>query len=222
MRVGIIAILFLTCTASNSLFAQQGKQTRNGLVETRDHRGIIKEASYFKNDTLNGESIKYFNNGKIYIKGAYKDGLADGDFYYYDSRGRQTLYLHFTHGVRDVFKSYWSNGNVRLSATFRNGFIENELTTYYRNGKLESRVAYKEGKILTAFRKFDKEGRVKLIMFPLSSTRDIFVLIEYFDKKGNTIKSKKINDRPMSYYLFGPEVHQSGELTVPSEDLLRY
>jgi antitoxin component YwqK of YwqJK toxin-antitoxin module len=86
------------------------------------------------------------------------------------------------------------------------------MRVYYKNHQLESVTLFREGKILSALRKYDKKGNLQVMMYPLDTNRDAFVRIEYLDHMGKIQKSQAINEKPFSYYLFGASVHRSGPL----------
>jgi antitoxin component YwqK of YwqJK toxin-antitoxin module len=208
------SIIFLTSILLLAVHvnAQLTTPLRQGLVVVKNDRGKIIEQSNYVNDTLHGESIKWHQNGKLYIKCSYDKGRLDGEWFYYNKKGKLAIHSHFIEGVRDVFRSYWKNGNERIIAHFANGLIDGEMKTYYKNGKVESTVLYRRGGILSVLRKYDKNGNLIVLMYPIDTTRDRFTSIEYFDSHGKVKKRQTINERPISYYLFGPDVHRSGPL----------
>jgi antitoxin component YwqK of YwqJK toxin-antitoxin module len=207
-HIFLISALLLMVHAN----AQTKDTIRQGLIVVKNERGKIVEQSNFANDTLQGESIKYYKNGKVFIRCFYEKGQLDGDWFYYHKTGKLAIHSHFTKGVRDTFKSYYENGNERITAHFANGLIDGEMKTYYKTGKIESTVLYQKGGILSALRNYDKKGNLIIMKFPIDTTRDRFIGIDYLDSHGNVKKSQSINELPISYYLFGADVHRSGPL----------
>jgi antitoxin component YwqK of YwqJK toxin-antitoxin module len=192
--------------------AQTNGSLRQGLIVVKNDRGKIIEQSNYVNDTLQGESVNYYKNGNGFIRCLYEKGQLDGDWFYYHKTGKLAIHSHFTKGIRDTFKSYHENGNERITAHFVSGLIDGEMKTYHKNGKVESTVLYRRGGILSALRKYDKKGNLILMMSPIVTTRDKFISIQYLDLHGNVKKSQSINELPISYYLFGADVHRSGPL----------
>ena len=49
------------------------------------------------------------------------------------------------HGAQ---KEYWENGNLKASMNFKNGILEEELTSYYNDGAILRKEIYENGKLL--------------------------------------------------------------------------
>lgn len=76
-----------------------------------------------KQGKLDGESVAYLN-GKVNIKGEFKNGLREGSLTY-----------------------YYPNGAVKSKGVYINDKIEGELLNYFENGTLRYKGFYKKGKL---------------------------------------------------------------------------
>jgi antitoxin component YwqK of YwqJK toxin-antitoxin module len=67
-----------------------------------------------------GEYMEYYNNGNLYLKCNYINGVKDGDSY-----------------------QYHENGKIFISSTYVNGKLEGEIRIYSDNGVLSDLLYYK-------------------------------------------------------------------------------
>jgi TonB family protein len=96
----LIVILLLLITSS--IKAQETSETHHSLT---------------KGDTLNGEWIRYYENGKIEIKGSYLNGKKHGEWTYFYKNGQ----------IKQQGKYVLNNQSGKWLSYFENGEIKEEL-----------------------------------------------------------------------------------------------
>jgi antitoxin component YwqK of YwqJK toxin-antitoxin module len=69
----------------------------------------------------NGSSLSFYPDGEIAEEVWWKEDMKDG-----------------------VWKQYFENGRLKLSAAYRNGKLEGEIITYYPDGKKETEGKYRQ------------------------------------------------------------------------------
>ncbi|MEZ5050720.1 MAG: hypothetical protein R2766_13830 [Saprospiraceae bacterium] len=97
-----------------------GKQGVWFFFERSD--SVVHSMKYYSNDTLNGDFILYWRNGKISDKGQYLKGELQGKHY-----------------------GYWENGQLRYEVNYLNGALNGLSVTFDSNGNLTSREYYIQG-----------------------------------------------------------------------------
>jgi hypothetical protein len=91
---------------------------------------------------------EYWNNGNLYSKGSYKNGIKEGYWEYYkdgqlDSKGS------FKNGEWDgIWECYYSNGQLESKGSYKNGLRYGIWEEYYINGNLEFKGLYKNDELV--------------------------------------------------------------------------
>lgn len=89
-------------------------------IKTYYHKnGKIKEICEIAHGKKNGEYTEYYESGKIFSKGRYKDNLLD-----------------------DEITNYFEKGNISMISHFRDGIQNGEMSLFYETGELQSKVKY--------------------------------------------------------------------------------
>lgn len=121
-KTGYWKFLYSGSSATKSEGNYNDKGERTGPWKYYYENGNVKEVCTFKNDKLDGEYFKYYNNGKPMEHLFYKEGKYDG------------------------FQSvYYSNGSLKNTYNYKNDIQDGEETGYYKNGKVNYKVNSKQG-----------------------------------------------------------------------------
>lgn len=175
--------------SSIAQYDENGKE--NGMIEKFDSEGKKYITYYFKKGNLekmevmdkSGAIIKtttksgkkfnyesYYPTRILYSEGVYLDGLAEGEWKYYDEYGVISKIEHYKAGeVQDSIVAYHPNGKIYYIAKYKDGkedgvYLEyniygelhqegryasgepvNDWYTYYPDGSLEEEYAFKNG-----------------------------------------------------------------------------
>jgi antitoxin component YwqK of YwqJK toxin-antitoxin module len=143
--------------------------------------GKIEQEANYKNNKLDGKLINYFRNGAINSQYEY---CADTVFLIeraYDAEGVQTL-----DNGKGVLVSYFPTGEIQYIGHYENSKKHGECTWFYKNGIVEDRIIYKNGKPFTHLESYDKEG-VKRNGGTLENGNGSWIL--YYDN--NAIKEER-------------------------------
>lgn len=103
----------------------------DGLYETYyesdDESGkpsLLASRYYMKNNKINGLRIEYYDNGQLWLKCNYKDGLKDGAFEeYYETENSDEMILwrkgFYINGKRSgLYQTFDINGNIIESINY--------------------------------------------------------------------------------------------------------
>lgn len=189
IKIRLFTLLLLSsCTNSEVINRYENGQVKlecslnnNGLRDGRcTHyfsNGNVKSINQFENDTLNGVSKYFHENGLLSWSVHYDYGLKNGNVKYYDSLGNIYQSLFFKenkpHGKN---YTYYPNGEIKDELIYNEGIPIGVHSTYFKNGNIGRKVTLNNNGELIDYVKFDSLGNV------VSS----FLKLKYFIKKNNT------------------------------------
>ncbi len=115
------------------------EKTQQKVAEVEFHpNGQAKIDKRFVNDTLQGESWCYYEDGKPWSLNTFKDGLNYGPY-----------------------KTWHENGQLYIQGQFVEGRKTGEWFTYFSNGSLNTRGFYKEDEKVGIWNSYNLEGTMK-------------------------------------------------------------
>ena len=131
IRILATALLALSLTVSGAFATQLNDLMRtDGLWYKKDtdvpFTGKVDQGlsrGELKNGEREGHWVIYYENGRLWYKGAYKNGKQEGPWLWYHDNGQ-----------------LWSEG------AYKNGKFEGPWVAYYDDGQLWSKGTYKNGK----------------------------------------------------------------------------
>ncbi len=125
--------------------------------------GTLKESGNFKDDTYliknfwdkdgkqiiengNGDYLVKYDNGVVATKGAYVNGLKNGNWIYrYESdQLAQESYFEFGVAQGDI-KNYFPNGALQIEGKYENNLEHGLWRWYFEGGQTESEVEFVHG-----------------------------------------------------------------------------
>jgi len=113
--------------------------TSQKVAEVEFHpNGQPKIDKRFVNDTLQGESWCYYENGNPWSLNTFKDGLNHGPY-----------------------KTWHDNGQLYIEGQYQNGLKSGEWFTYYANGGLNTRGSYNLDEKVGVWNSYNLEGTMK-------------------------------------------------------------
>lgn len=85
----------------------------SGLVQFYNEENVLKEESVFLNGERNGQGKSYHSDGKTVAGvGNYKNGMAQGTFYFYTEQGNVWKEITFEDGIRTILRLYEGDHNL--------------------------------------------------------------------------------------------------------------
>jgi len=109
------------------------------IAEVEFHpNGQPKIDKRFVNDTLQGESWCYYDNGNPWSLNTFEGGLNHG-----------------------VYKTWHENGQLYIQGQFEHGVKTGEWFTYYANGSLNTRGFYRNDEKVGVWNSYNLEGTMK-------------------------------------------------------------
>jgi len=119
---------------------------RQGWCEGYTPEGKLFEKAFYKNDTLDGERILYYDNGKKESIEHYKNGIHEGIYqHFYENGVLQMEGLYRNDKMCCEWKAYYPTSELKEIVTFKNNEENGPFTEYYKNGTLKTRGNYLNG-----------------------------------------------------------------------------
>jgi antitoxin component YwqK of YwqJK toxin-antitoxin module len=114
-------------------------QSGHKVAEVEFHpNGQPKIDKRFMNDTLQGESWCYYENGRPWSLNTFDAGLNHGSY-----------------------KTWHENGQLYIQGQFEHGQKSGEWFTYYANGSLNTRGFYRNDEKVGVWNSYNLEGTMK-------------------------------------------------------------
>ena len=138
-----------TLSSNGSTLELLGQIPDGPVKEFNENDQVVMEAEY-KDNKLNGEMVRYNEEGEMISRETFSGGMLQGEAHYYQYRRGQKLKADCTyknsllHGPRLV---YYEDGTLKLEENYRHGKLSGQRSSYYENGKLESRENFLDGKL---------------------------------------------------------------------------
>lgn len=136
--------------ASNGVTLELLGQIPDGPVKEFDDNGQLRTEAVYQNNKLNGEILRYGDDGALLSREQYKEGLLQGPAEYYIpvKEGQMTARCFYRNSRLEGERTLTQpDGSLRQQEYYKNGRLNGERTCYYSSGKLESREQYEEGKL---------------------------------------------------------------------------
>lgn len=109
------------------------------IAEVEFHpNGQPKIDKRFVNDTLQGESWCYYDNGSPWSLNTFEHGLNHG-----------------------IYKTWHENGQLYIQGQFERGVKTGEWFTYYANGSINTRGFYQNDEKVGVWNSYNLEGTMK-------------------------------------------------------------
>lgn len=147
----IILILVLSCQKSK--IEVQNLELKEGLLYSKNYpyTGIClnmfgNSISNVVEGELNGETIIYYKNGTILMRGQFNSNLQHGTWKEYSENERIISEKDYILGNLDgIFKIFYENGILKTKREFKNNNPNGKTEYYFENGVIQSVAYYKNG-----------------------------------------------------------------------------
>jgi antitoxin component YwqK of YwqJK toxin-antitoxin module len=128
-------------------FYESKNHQKNGSYTAFYPSGKIREKCQYKNGTLTGKRILYYENGQIEIEETYSpSGLLHGPYYIYYDNGKLKLEKSYSENVMEgILKTYYPDGTLKEEVTMSNNTENGPFSEYYQNGQLHWKGTYRNG-----------------------------------------------------------------------------
>lgn len=135
---------------------------KQGEWKTYYTNGQVAKVENFRNDTLNGKSFYFDENGNMKGKLFYTMGLKVDSSIMYFSNGRINMeeWKDSVGKTQGLFRVYHENGQLSQLGFMNDNYLDDTCKTFFDNGQLKSIEFYKERKKEGRWQYFSKEGNL--------------------------------------------------------------
>ncbi|GAB3738480.1 hypothetical protein GCM10027594_18950 [Hymenobacter agri] len=198
----------IAVVCNNSLFADSELtplDSLNGEIKRFYKSGKLKEVALYEKGLRNGITITYNPNGSLNYEATYKAGKLNGLYKHYD-KGLLVKQINYSDGFYNGEWIAYRKGHKTIEAQFAMGRLNGWYYDYYfKSGRIQRKAFYRDGGIVSGEFLYGEDGCLKyeMICNHSDTTPNHLVMQVFYDKQGNTTGRKKIDQYPITKYLFG-------------------
>lgn len=189
----------------------------NGPIELIYPNGKIKVKGSFKNGKLNGSYISYFPNGKIRSMRSFVDDNLEGELKYYYPNGKTENEYMFVNDLKHgKVKYYYENGNLRREIDYVKGKMEGKDIFYFENKQTEKINENKDDNLEGKSTLYAETGDIQI---ERTFKKDHLVQYTYLDKTGNKVTPIEIKNATGTIKAYFKNGNPSIEYTIVNSEL---
>lgn len=115
-----------------------------------------------RNDTLNGFTYEFYNNGKHKRIAYYKNNMLNGTEYRFDSRGKLWIEVNYKNGFFNGYlrKFFYKNGALMTEEHYIDGLKDGKEITYFKSGKISTIATFRKGKPDGIMKVYNRHGKI--------------------------------------------------------------
>ncbi len=158
MRLIRILLLIALLTVEHA-FAQ------NGLVKETSSEGKLQKAAHYSDGKLEGSYEEYFENGKLRLRGQYKNDKKHGLFQTWSwSTGKLTSEANYVNDRQHgLFRRWDENGKLAIEMTIHEGKEKfRGFFKKYEDGVLLEHSSWNQGEREGTYKEFWSDGKQKV------------------------------------------------------------
>ena len=108
----------------------------------------------------------------------YKDGLLDGQMFFFDKRGKLKKEIDYQNGkIHGKYKIY-KKGVLRHEISFKNNLVDGDYFFYYIDGKtIQESAHFKEGRAVSSYNEYIQE---QILVKPHPDKEGVIYISYYF------------------------------------------
>lgn len=200
---------------------KDAKNRKQGEWRYYDTKEKVFVKSQYKNDLLHGSTVFYKNDkllfrlrylnhklnginqsykkGKLTMQVELKDNQLHGILQRYDVKKNELRCVQiYKNNIREGKAEYFKKNKLFATATFVKDHLEGDYKTYHPNGKMATKLTYKQGIIVGNLLEYNEEGI--LIGEKVFDPKQYIFTEHKTIQEGKEVKNKKIKERPVSVF----------------------
>lgn len=121
------------------------RQTKNGSWKYAKGNQVLSIEEY-RNDLLNGKSVRYGEDGQVLEQKIWKGGQLDGTWSLYYRNGKLRLQAFYLSGkLNGLMNAYSWNGQLKAKGIYKDNLKEGEWIYYDEDGQVLKKQVYHAG-----------------------------------------------------------------------------
>jgi len=165
----VYGILLFSLLGSLCPVLLHGQTTQAPLKRVQTYYGkgnrVTKQRYYVKSSNpkiLEGPFEEYLANGKLSMKGSFRNNKKDNTWQYYFEKGQVKSVGNYNQGEQiGDWVYFFENGNVNRKGTLANGVKEGDWVFYYENGKPKNVGSFLNGENHGVWKYFYEDSTLK-------------------------------------------------------------
>ena len=136
--------------SADGTILEQMNQVPDGPVKEFDENRTLRFEAVYKNNRIEGEAVRYSEQGKIISQENYQQGKLNGlvRYYNYCKQGTNVTEANYKNGLLDgPWTVYMPGGKPLIQAYYQEGKLQGPYTTLYKNGQVNVQENYGNGKL---------------------------------------------------------------------------
>lgn len=118
----------------------------NGVCVWYDSNGWRQTQACYRNDTLEGQYLRWYQSGQLAEERWYKNGMQDSICRIYSEKGNLASEDHYVGGkLNGETKKWYDNGQVFQEGQYVDGMMDGMWLIFYPSGVLASKAEYRMG-----------------------------------------------------------------------------
>lgn len=135
-----------------------------GLSKVFYENGTVKKVAVLKDDKVNGTETTYYANGTLESTTNFANGLRNGKSFHWNEKGLlawETLFIENIAGDSKLYH-YYESGALFIEIEMNNDLPNGIEKIYHENGKLQSRIPYRNGMVVNGtYPVYDEDGEIE-------------------------------------------------------------
>lgn len=182
MKTLILLISFLIIGCSN--IVSRGAQEKEKIYYPN---GNLKSEISFINNIKNGPIFNYFEDGRIAVKGYFKNDQREKKWYFYDENtGKLIAIENYKNGLLEGEQIYYyPDGNLKVKGNYKDNYRVGFWQMYDENGKLSVQNIFLDGEDVVSVALFQENGNIFCSGLTKNGLRD--GIWQYYDTEGKLL-----------------------------------
>ena len=158
----LLMTLSLACSKSGQSDFGQAKREEIILQQEDSRLSTQHGVLYFHETPFTGQTVEYYENGKLAYTTPYVDGKEEGMAEGWFANGVKMEERFYKEGKKEgKHRGWWENGSLRFEYDFDDDRYEGEVKEWYEDGTPYSLFHYVEGNEEGSQQMWNEDGTIK-------------------------------------------------------------
>lgn len=124
------------------------------------HNGRVKVKGNYRNNKANGLWVYFYENGEVKMRGLLRDNLNEGLWTFYFENGNPIMEGQMEKGKKEgEWKYFYENGNLKTSGIYLHDQKDGYWNYYFEDGGFKAQADFEKGR--GVYKEFYPDGAVK-------------------------------------------------------------
>ncbi|WP_291255337.1 toxin-antitoxin system YwqK family antitoxin [Fusobacterium sp.] len=174
----VLSFFIIGCSNINAKITHEITHHKNGRIEND---------ITLVNGVRDGKVFSYFEDGTLSVKGYFKNGERDREWYFYDENTKKISAIeNYSKGKLEGEQLYYyPNGKLKLTGNYKSDIRVGFWEMYDETGRLDAQNIFLDGEKMVSVALYHKNGEILCSGIVKDGLRD--GLWKYFDEEGKIL-----------------------------------